>query len=84
MIGSIGSPNYVYNTQSVTAAAAPETQSVDFSYNSQDQLVMSAGTAKVDDVSTKGSHVSTSRVKLNDSLKPNEDGSYVFDQKARC
>ncbi|MCR4784986.1 MAG: hypothetical protein K6A35_10845 [bacterium] len=83
MIGSIGSPNYVYNTQSVTAAAAPETQSVDFSYNSQDQLVMSAGTAKVDDVSTKGSHVSTSRVKLNDSLKPNEDGSYVFDQKAK-
>ncbi|MBQ7501754.1 hypothetical protein IJT93_03425 [bacterium] len=84
MINSIGAPNLVYNTASAAPIAAPETKTTEFSYNAQDQLVMSPRTAQVDDVTIdKRGGMSTPRTKMTDSLAPNEDGKFVYDQKTQ-
>lgn len=82
MINSITSPSFTnYSAASVSTASAPKTQTIEFSYNSQDQVVKSAGTTEVQGVYKKGALLNTSRVKLGTALKPNQDGSYVYDQK---
>ncbi|MDO5295330.1 MAG: hypothetical protein Q4F00_01645 [bacterium] len=81
MINSIGVSNVNYNVNSVSSAAAPAAKEIEFSYNPQDNVVMSPVTTHVGDV-TMGKHgPQTSRVKLDADLKPNEDGNFVFDQK---
>ncbi len=87
MIGSIGTPNYNnYSAQGIfSKPAAQSAESIEFSYNSQDQLVKSAGTTEVDGVTIgkglKGSTISTERTKLSGSLKANDEGTFVYDQK---
>ncbi|MGM9991933.1 MAG: hypothetical protein ACI376_03675 [Candidatus Bruticola sp.] len=89
MIGSISTPNYSnYNIQGVSAPRAKQAETIEFSYNSQDQLVKSAGTTEVDGVTirknVKGeSNISTERTKLSTALKANDEGTYVYDQKAK-
>ena len=70
MIGSISTPSYNnYNVQGVfSKPSAKQAENIEFSYNSQDQLVKSAGTTEVDGVTIskglKGSTLSTERTKL--------------------
>ena len=83
MIGSIGSFNSM-SIQSVNSAGscAPAQVSgdVEFSYNSQDQVVMEPATTVVHGVKMGAHGPETSRVKLgNSELKPDGD-SFVFKQ----
>ncbi|MBQ7501764.1 hypothetical protein IJT93_03475 [bacterium] len=88
MINSIGSPDYSYNANGIGSKLGsiighkPET--AEFSYNAQDDVVMSDGTAKVDDVKVGlTGKLSTPRTKMKDKIKPNEDGKYVYDRKTQ-
>ncbi len=80
MIGSIGINNTNYNTQCVSAPAPTAAKEIEFSYNPQDNVVMSPVTTKVSDVSVSKGSVKTSRVDLKTDLKPNKEGNYVFDR----
>ncbi len=84
MINSIGIQTNNFAIQSTPApTAAPKEGEIEFSYNPQDTMVMSPVTTGVSGVTLgKNGAVSTERVKLvNSDLKPNEDGSFVFDSK---
>ena len=84
MINSIGIQTNNFAIQSTPApAAAPKESEIEFSYNPQDAMVMSPVTTGVSGVTVgKNGAISTERVKLvNSDLKPNEDGSFVFDDK---
>lgn len=84
MINSVSSPNFNFSVQSTAApAAAPQGETIEFSYNSQDRLVKSADTVDVSGVRREGASLSTERVKLDASLKPNAEGEYVFDQETQ-
>ncbi|MBQ7529269.1 hypothetical protein IJT10_05140, partial [bacterium] len=78
----LSSINFNNGVQSVyTNATTAKAGSVEFSYNSQDQTVMPAGTATVDGVEISKGSISTDRVKMREDLTPDANGNLVFDQK---
>jgi len=86
MIGSIGTPFTNYGVNAVNSEvpgdmSAQASGDVEFSYNSQDQLVFEPTTTVVHDVKMGKNGPETPRVKLGRSeLQPNADDKFVFDQ----
>ncbi|MHB2019555.1 MAG: M36 family metallopeptidase [Candidatus Xenobia bacterium] len=61
------------------APPPPKAEDADFSYNSQDDLVMPTTTLTVHNV-TKGAAPSVDKAQLGTDLAPNAEGKYVFAQ----
>lgn len=83
MIGGIGSVNSNQEMFQMARSKAPKgsgsAKDVQFSYNPQDQVVMSPTTTKLHNVRTNGNGPFTDRVKLIETkLNPSSNGSYVF------